>query len=172
MKIYIFCNNSVIEWPLVSKHKHVSLHGYWRNGIVSSCISSYKCSHLLYEGKIYNRLQANLYVEKFHIHLLSKGIALSWCVESNGANGSLIRSAVIHIWNVESHLPQDFRHTRWIPNRGIEWKMCIKKGFQWVVQVCLGRFHVGTLATHSQSRNLKCRPLCTKIRHSLYWAKP
>ena len=50
----------------------VPLHGYWLNGIVSSCISSYKCSHLLYEGKIYNRLQANLYMQKFHIHLLSK----------------------------------------------------------------------------------------------------
>ena len=47
MKIYIFCNNGVIEWPLVSKHKHVPLHGYWHNGIVSSCISSYKCSHIL-----------------------------------------------------------------------------------------------------------------------------
>ena len=72
VKIYIFCNNGVIEWPLVSKHKHVPLHGYWLNGIVSSCISSYKRSHLLYEGKIYNRLQADLYVQKFHIHLLSK----------------------------------------------------------------------------------------------------
>ena len=47
MKIYIFCNNGIIEWSLVSKHKHVPIHGYWRNGIVSSCISSYKCSHLL-----------------------------------------------------------------------------------------------------------------------------
>ena len=72
VKIYIFCNNGVIGWPLVSKHKHVPLHGYWRNGIVSSCISSYKCSHLLDEGKIYNHLQADLYVQKFHIHLLSK----------------------------------------------------------------------------------------------------
>ena len=72
VKIYIFFNNGIIGWPLVSKHKHVPLHGYWCNGIVSSYISSYKCSHLLDEGKIYNHLQANLYVQKFHIHLLSK----------------------------------------------------------------------------------------------------
>ena len=72
VKIYIFCNNGIIEWPLVSKHKHVPLHGYWHNGIVSSYISSYKFSHLLDEGKIYNHLQANLYVQKFRIHLLRK----------------------------------------------------------------------------------------------------
>ena len=72
VKIYIFCNNGVIGWSLVSKHKHVPQSGYWCNGIVFSCISSYKCSHLLDEGKIYNHLQDNLYVQKFHIHLLSK----------------------------------------------------------------------------------------------------
>ena len=46
-KIYILCNNGVIGWKLVSKHKHVPLHGYWHNDIVSSYISSYKFLHHL-----------------------------------------------------------------------------------------------------------------------------
>ena len=73
---------------------------------------------------------------------------------------------------VESHLLQTFRDTCWIPTRGIEWKPCIKMGFQWVMQACLGRFHVGTLDTHSWSRNLQSRPLCAEIRHSLTEKNP
>ena len=106
------------------------------------------------------------HVQKFHIHLLSKTLvskidqnnglfsmepdqratlALSRCAESNGANGSSIRGTVMILWHVESHLLQAFRDTCRIPTRGIEWKPCIKKGFRWVVQACLGMCYVGTL---------------------------
>ena len=103
------------------------------------------------EGKIYNHLQADLYVQKIHIHLLSKTLVskidwkmipcpwtpirgpplpLSRWPKSNGVNGSSIRATVIILWHIESHLLQDFRDTYWIPTRGIEWKICIKTSFQ------------------------------------------
>ena len=64
VKIYIFCNNGIIGWPLVSKHKHDPLNCYWRNGIVSSYISSYKCSHILDD-------QAKLIWEKIFFRISS-----------------------------------------------------------------------------------------------------
>ena len=100
------------------------------------------------DGKIYNHHQADLYVQKFHIHLLSKTLvskidpkngllsmehdyratlALSRCHESNRINVSSIRAMVMILWHVESHLLQDFRDTCWIPTQGIEWKLCMKK---------------------------------------------
>ena len=54
-------------------------------------------------------------------------------------------------------------HTCWIPTRGIEFQSCIKTGFWWVIQECLGRFHVGMLAIRSWSRNLQRWPYVLKF---------
>ena len=94
-------------------------------------------------------------------------IELFWFPKSNGADGSSIQATIIILWHVESHLLQAFRDTCWIPNRGTEWNSCIKNGLRLVMQACLGRFHVGMLATRSWSRNMKIWPLCAKIWHSL-----
>ena len=99
-------------------------------------------------------------------------LALSWCLESNGVNGSSIRATVLILWHVESHLLQAFRDTCWIPTRGIEWKPCIKKGFWWVIQACLGIYYVGTLATPSWSTNMWIWSLCAEIGHSLTEQNP
>ena len=40
------------------------------------------------------------------------------------------------------------------------------------MQACLGRLHVGMLATSSRSRNLQSWPLCAKISHSLTKKNP
>ena len=77
-------------------------------------------------------------MQKFHIDLLSKNLvskidqkngllsmepdyratlALSWCLESNGADGLSIRAMTIILSHVESHLLQAFRDTYWIPTR-------------------------------------------------------
>ena len=71
-----------------------------------------------------------------------------------------------------SHLLQAFRETCWIPTWGIEWKPCIKKGFSWAVQVCLGMFYVGMLDTPSRSRNMRIWPPCAKMSHSLTEQNP
>ena len=72
------------------------------------------------------------YVQKFHIHLLSKTLvskidqnnglfsmeayqrdtlALSQCLKSNGADRLSIRATVMILWYVESHLVQTFKET-------------------------------------------------------------
>ena len=76
------------------------------------------------------------------------------------------------VWHIESHLLQTFRDTCWIPTQGIEWKLCIKKDFQWFLQACLGMYYVGTLATPSRSSNMRIWPLCAKISHSLTEKNP
>ena len=78
----------------------------------------------------------------------------------------------IILWHVESHLLQAFKDTYWIHTQFIEWKTCMKMGFWWVMKVCLGRFHVETLATCSWSRNFQSWPLCAKIGHSLTEQNP
>ena len=40
------------------------------------------------------------------------------------------------------------------------------------MQACLGRFHVGILATCSRSRNLQSQPICVEIGHSLTEQNP
>ena len=42
-------------------------------------------------------------------------------------------------------------------------EIVIKKGFRWVVQACLGMFYVGTLATPSQSSNMRIDPHVQKF---------
>ena len=87
-------------------------------------------------------------------------ISLSQCPESNGANDSSIQTTTIIISHVESHLLQAFRDTCWIPTRGIEWKLCIKKGFRWVMQTCLSMCYVVILSPSSQSSNMRIWPPC------------
>ena len=82
-------------------------------------------------------------------------LALSQCFESKGADSFSIRAMVMILWHVESHLLHAFRDTCSIPTQGIEWKPCIKKGFRWVMQVCLGMCYVGILATPSRSINMR-----------------
>ena len=94
-------------------------------------------------------------------------IVLSQCLESNEPDGLLIWLMTIILSHIESHLLQAFRDTCWIPNQGIEWKSCIKKGFGWFMQACLGRFYVGILATHSRLSNMQSLPPCENIWHSL-----
>ena len=76
------------------------------------------------------------------------------------------------LWHVESHLLQAFKDTCWIPTWGVKWKLCIKKGFWWVVKYYLGMCYVGTLATPSRSRNMQIWPPCSKISHSLTQENP
>ena len=101
-----------------------------------------------------------------------KPLLLTWCPKSNGFDDSSIRALVVILWHIEAHLLQAFRDTYWIPTWGIEFQLCIKSGFRWVMQACLGRLHVGTLATCSQSRNLQSWPICAKNSHSLTKQNP
>ena len=50
--------------------------------------------------------------------------------------------------------------------------MCIKKGFRWVLQACLGIFYVEKLATPSRSSNMRIWALCGKISRSLTEKNP